>query len=357
MRRIRKRSLRMPAASRLLYYLVVFSFPAVAAVAAATIGRRLPGPHEEEDEEEEVDHSSLSDIFLCMGIAFGWAIFIVRSFSKSSMIRYATQGIHVNGHVLESSVDVEGGRITGIPSYRALVDYVYEFQGNTFQVRKAFETDKLLENGFSNVELLVLPEEPTSGILVKRWETEYQLEQQEEVSRRQMMYVALALGAVFVVLSIGGAVLAVLRLAEEDQTTGWICLGTAIVLLGPLAFLLYRYAKRCLIATRQSVEDGMILSGNVASLTPNLKSGVGKCLAIDPCDALDGLETTTTCGHPTVLTKNFTKPRKRLDDESLVEPQFYFVCMPSRVDSMSASTMSSLSVKDSEERLRSGFFG
>jgi hypothetical protein len=277
-----------------------------------------------------------------MGIAFGWAIFMVRSCSRSSsMLKYSKEAIPVHGHVLQSKVDLHEG---GIPSYRALIDYVYEYKGSTFQVRKAFDTEQLLELGFSNVELLVLPAEPTSGILVKRWETEYELEQKEEVSRRRWLYITLALGGIFVLLSSAGATLAVLQLPQENQIMGWICLASAIVLLGPLSFFFYRYTTRCYNATKQSVEDGMIIRGNAASVA-QLQ------LPLDPCDALGGcgaLDAPTPSAAPWQANR---ASRKQWVEQATAASRYYFVCMPQRVDSMMSdiSAVSSLSMKSIKE--------
>lgn len=284
-------------------------------------------------EEDEPKTSSISDVWLCMGIAFGWAIFMVRPLFNTSMARYETDGISVQGNVLDSKVDMTGGDTPGIPAYHAMIDYIYEYEGKTFQVRKAFTTDQLLETGFANVGLLVLPNEPRSGILLKDWTVKYQQEQEEASAQSRMLYITLILGGVFVSLSIAGAVLAVQRLPDEAKRNGWICLTSALILLGPTAFVMYMLSQRCALTTRESIKEGRILQGsNFASTTK-----AGAC-DVDPWGALTGIGELAPRGG-----SNVDQPRRGTHSE-----KFYFVCMPTtyeKGDNGSVSTVSSISMR------------
>mmetsp|Transcript_22181 Transcript_22181/g.32741 ORF Transcript_22181/g.32741 Transcript_22181/m.32741 type:complete len:128 (+) Transcript_22181:63-446(+) len=56
----------------------------------------------------------LSDVWLCLGMAFGWAVFLVRTFvGSTTMERYESEGLHIKGSVLESTVNPDGE--AGIP--------------------------------------------------------------------------------------------------------------------------------------------------------------------------------------------------------------------------------------------------
>jgi hypothetical protein len=74
----------------------------------------------------------------------------------------------ISGNVREVSIE-DDSLGTGIPTYHALIDYIItvrrEAEQARIQVRKSFQTQHLLQQGFANVELLVLPEEPTSSVL------------------------------------------------------------------------------------------------------------------------------------------------------------------------------------------------
>ena len=274
----------------------------------------LPIETAEEEEDDEAQTSSISDVWLCMGIAFGWTIFTIRPLFQISMSHYAKDAILVQGHVLESKVDMSGWDTPGIPAYHAIIDYIYEHDGNTFQVRKSFTTEKLLEEGFANVWLLVLPFEPTSGILQDDWEARYKREQEEAATYTRMFCVTLALGGLFIALSIVGAIHAVRKLPEEAKQTGWISLTLALVLLGPATLVIFKMSKRCVFATQQSVQEGKIIRG--ADFVHSLKSV--DCDA-DPCATLSGLNAPATDSAVDNCRARTLSKQKG----------FYFVCMPS----------------------------
>lgn len=308
--------------------------------AITTVGRLLRShgmevpievPEEEEEDDEPVA-SSISDVWLCMGIAFGWTIFTIRPLFQTSMSHYAKDAIPVQGHVLESKVDMSGGDTPGIPAYHAIIDYIYEHEGNTFQVRKAFTTDQLLEKGFANVWLVVLPYEPTSGMLQDDWEAKYKREQEEALAHSRIFCITLALGGIFVALSVAGAIHAVRKLPDENKQVGWICLTLAMALLGPAALVVYRVTKRCVFVTQQSIQEGKIIRG--ANFVHSLKPA--DC-DTDPCNTMSGLSAPATNSDV-----DRCKSRKLSKQEG-----FYFVCMPSydKGENVSLSTVSSISMR------------
>ena len=286
----------------------------------------------DEEEEDEPETSSISDVWLCMGIAFGWTIFTIRPLCQTSMSQYARDAMLVQGHVLESKVDMTGWDTPGIPAYNAIIDYMYEHEGNTFQVRKSFTTDTLLEKGFANVALLVLPYEPTSGMLQDDWEAKHKREQEEATAHARMFCVTLTLGGVFIALSVAGAIHAVRKLPDETKHLGWICLTLALVLLGPATMVIYRVSKRCVSATQQSIQEGEIIRG--ADFVHSMKSV--HCHAA-PCETLIGLSAPATDSDVEEC-----KSRGLSKQEG-----FYFVCMPSHDNGehASISTVSSISMK------------
>jgi hypothetical protein len=119
--------------------------------------------------------ATLSDVWLCMACALGWAVWFVSSTrpEHSELLRYQTESSHrVIGHVLQVSVghDPDG---TGIPMYNAVIDYVVQGTADDddvkkpmIQVRKCFQTRYLLQEGFANIELLVLAQDPTISVLL-----------------------------------------------------------------------------------------------------------------------------------------------------------------------------------------------
>ena len=231
--------------------------------------RRLPGEDEisrrgPEEEESESQQSKLTDVWLCLACALGWTMWMVANHVRPVTERYSTEGIVVYGNVLQTNV-VE--QYSGIPTYHAVIDYVLEDEDST-QVRKELKTDVLLEEGFANVELLVLPTDPTSGILKKDWEREYETFRETERSRKNSRKGSFALGAVLVTLSIIGAIKAVQRLPVEMSIWGWVCLVSGVALLWPVAVLLYTHGSAfARMASQSKQEGGVIIRGKKPRMT------------------------------------------------------------------------------------------
>lgn len=119
---------------------------------------------------------------------------------KSDWLRYTQGSILIRGHVLE--VTRESDETTGgIPMYKAVVDYFVDADDdndnnnnnnngmitNQIQIRKTFETQTQLQQGFGNVDLLVLKDDPTSCILREDWQNTLE-EMEEEYYKQQGNY-------------------------------------------------------------------------------------------------------------------------------------------------------------------------
>ena len=152
-------------------------------------------------------YTSLSDVLLCLVMALGWTVWLLSSFIKTDFSKYQHESVLVRGHVLQVSVE-DDSLGTGIPTYKAIIDYMVPpthadldqyynaasasahavgpeqlAECGNIQIRKQFETSHLLTEGFANVELLVLPHEPTYSVLKDEWEKEYALHQHQQQQR------------------------------------------------------------------------------------------------------------------------------------------------------------------------------
>ena len=159
------------------------------------------------------------------------------------------------GHVLQVTLgeDPDG---TGIPVYHAVVDYVVHVDdllasptsagipSSTIQVRKCFETRHLLEEGFANVDLLVLADDPTMSVLLHDFLADIAEKDREPPSGWLSMGV-LIVGALLVGTSISGAVHAVVRLDPVQQFSGWISVVVGVMLLVPLSAFIHTTVAKC----------------------------------------------------------------------------------------------------------------
>jgi len=328
------------------------------------VERRGP-PGEEEEEEEETyqqRESKLSDVWLCLACSLGWTVWMVAAHVRPRVEQYATEATVVYGNVLHSSVVIGDG----IPIYRSVIDYMLADVEET-QVRKEFQTQDHLEEGFANVEILVLPSDPTSGVLKRDWEQEYEefLESQER--RKQGRRLSLVLGAVLVTVSLAGAIMAVMRLPLETSTWGWVSIVAGVAFLWPAAILLYVNGNAITsLATQSRQAKGMVIRGEQP---PPLRFSLNPCVSIDTSDGNPSVATTKqgnkepkTVKPPAIElsrigTKDVVMPphlRVKISDESVVEePRVgcYFINLPchgrtsspqSRNDSVSSVSSSSI---------------
>ncbi|CAB9517468.1 expressed unknown protein [Seminavis robusta] len=252
--------------------------------------------------------ATLSDVFLCLCFSLGWAMFFLNSFLNTDLMRFSEgESVVVHGNVREVSIeDDQDG--SGVPQYFAIIDYFINRDASRIQVRKAFQTQHLLQQGFANVELLVLPEEPTSSVLKEDWERELAAQEQAEediisiggfgdfgdiggfgdmgstvngagditpgasekngkpaiiLSRVDVLAkrASLVLSGILVTASLIGAVQAVHRIPTEPmQSIGWVSVTLGSVLLWPLAMFCLRIVSTCQRLWRLPTEkSGIIL--------------------------------------------------------------------------------------------------
>ena len=241
--------------------------------------------------------TSLTDVMLCMGFALGWAVWMVsctKSKHSSSVLSYRAlhtavlsdpsnannkvghksnnndnndnndddyedddaaivssieaylrDGILVPGNVLDAQQMQPG--YDNIPVYKAIIDYKVQDpdSGQILQIRKTVETSNLLQVGFANIQMLVLPQDPHSGVPQEEFrEMEREARKSIEKTPSTGKYVSLFVGALLVVASVLGALHAAKSLPEEQQGLGWCVAGVGILLLWPLATGVYTMWNR-----------------------------------------------------------------------------------------------------------------
>jgi uncharacterized membrane protein YgcG len=183
-------------------------------------------------------YTSLGDVLFCFVMALAWTVWLLSSFIKSDLRKYQHESVLVRGHVLQVSVE-DDSLGTGIPTYKAIIDYMVPpvsevpihpaacsahaiplpplvqqskrtseeggssggtardatgsgssenharsltSEPGSIQIRKEFETSHLLTEGFANVELLVLPHEPTYSVIKEDFERDYAMHQHQQRS-------------------------------------------------------------------------------------------------------------------------------------------------------------------------------
>ena len=213
----------------------------------------------------------------------------------------------VKGHVLQVSRADNDSMGYKIPTYTAVIDYMVESEktNESIQIRKHFETQQVLEQGFGNVELLVLPEEPTHSILKDDYDQHLRQEkhmeklQQErerrktdssfdtgdvdddplgevldgEYCNRKCKRMTTAVAAFLVLASIAGTIQVVLLMEEEERWKGWLSLVAGLTLNIPVALLIYRCTKSAHGWNESSEKQGYIvqsstMNGSVRSPNP-----------------------------------------------------------------------------------------
>jgi hypothetical protein len=260
----------------------------------------------------EPRYLDLTDVLLCLSLALTWTVWMLTGFVRTDLWKFHDQSVVVAGNVRQVQIAADSLG-TGIPCYSAIIDYMIHLErraetddmvarwthtrrncdaddsvleynhspaspGNAngnhakgtvtrFQIRKQFQTTVPLEEGFANVELLVLPHEPTVSMLKEDWKREL-LEQQQDVNdgavccrpvlcRRLSMIFA----GVLVLVSIGGAVLVVDHMDPVDKGLGWgvLCIGTALLL--PSALGLHRLGTAVSQMLSDPSKTGRVLQG------------------------------------------------------------------------------------------------
>jgi len=218
-------------------------------------------------------YSRLSDVVLCLLMALLWTVWMLSSLVRSDLSRYQKDSVLVHGHVLEVSVE-EDSLGTGIPTYKAVIDYMVKPSSstkNTVQVRKHFETQQLLQEGFANVEILVLPQEPTYSVLREEFQQQVEEHKEDEqeafIRQNWCKRISMAFAAFLVFLSLTGSVQVVVRLDPLIRWKGWALLLSGVVFLLPAGLLVHRamYALQRVMEW-QSAKAGVIIRGAKATM-------------------------------------------------------------------------------------------
>lgn len=237
------------------------------------------------DDSRNHSASSLSDVWLCLACALGWTLWLVNlRQTQQPLVFEKRDSRKVMGHVLQVTLG-EDNLGTGIPVYHAVVDYVVsdnETGKEPLQIRKCFTSKKLLDEGFANVEILVLSDDPTTAILLEDFYE--QKKEQEAQSPPSGAYLVLIHLVAFILIggSIFGGVLVILRL--NKRLYGWISLGVGIVLLYPAALMLYEVISFLYgIAGPLGDRPGIIIHGERFYCSK-------KCGFTDALDMFDGDE-------------------------------------------------------------------
>lgn len=115
------------------------------------------------------------------------------------------------------------------------------------RVKKRFETNELLEPGMTNVEIIVLPGNPGSGILKSDFEQNEEnvdsKEQENDTFTGNPFFTAM-IGVVLVAVSVVGAVHGALNLPYRTRVYGWTFVIVSLTMMWPLAMLLYKTVNR-----------------------------------------------------------------------------------------------------------------
>ena len=216
------------------------------------------------NDEAQSKHTTLMDVWLCLACALGWSCWFVSTTQPNDRLLFETRDSQkVMGHVLQLTLG-EDNLGTGIPVYHAVIDYVVEgdVDGEPLQIRKVFSTNKLLEEGFANVEVLVLTDDPTTAILMEDFLE--QKKDQEKLARDSpsMAYLVMIylVAAILIGTSIVGSVLVILRM--KSPLYGWISLGIGVALMYPMAhWLTNSLSYLCSMAGPLHERPGSIIHG------------------------------------------------------------------------------------------------
>jgi len=205
--------------------------------------RRKSTYYEFLESKKSTSPTTLFDVWLCLACALGWSIWMFSTQRPAQEVIFEQQDSKMAvGHVQAVSLgeDILG---TGIPVYYALIDYVVEGETDQehIQVRKVFASKKLLEEGFANVEVLYLLDDPTIAILMddfvaqtKERDNQSNQSPTNNVVPKAMYFVSVL---VIVIILLAGILLAG---RMERPLYGYISLGIGLLLLYPSAKWLYK---------------------------------------------------------------------------------------------------------------------
>ena len=215
--------------------------------------------------------------------------------------------------------------------YHAVVDYVLvgdDADAEPIQVRKVFCTKHLLEEGFANVEVLVLYEDPTTAILMDDYvRQKKEVEQKQETRKKNEEFgidedegvvptlvitiMTYTIASILISVSLIGAVLIILRLPSNRRVFGWVSLSVATLMLYPTAkgvysFICYVYRFIGPLSDR----PGVIINGN------RFVNCTNQCHAnLDPREIFE-MSTFNVCDG----TSNDQNDKNRLDTSALQMP-------------------------------------
>jgi hypothetical protein len=260
--------------------------------------------------------TNLSDVWLCLLTALGWSVWMISSFQASRHQKnhhrflaaagtgtldaavagtdarfYDDSVLFVRGNVRDVLLADHGGGV--MPIYTAIVDYIIEREDTheCIQIRKHFDTSQVLEQGFANVELLVLPGEPTQSILKEDF---YQQVEEERRAAKMMedrakrrgigmddenatkpdndtlgdileghyckwKRVSTCFASLLVLASLAGTVQVVCLIDPDKRWQGWVsfCIGVALLL--PLALSIHKFMVACTRWHEQPEKQGFIV--------------------------------------------------------------------------------------------------
>ena len=192
------------------------------------------------DSSQSNSKTTLLDVWLCLACALGWSIWLISSKQPPQELVFEQQeSAKAMGHVLQVSLG-EDSLGTGIPVYYAVVDFVAQGASDEehIQVRKVFTSKSLLEEGFANVEVMYLVDDPTTAVLMEDFLDQKRNGEFEAPPTNEYSVAIYILSLLLIGFSLFGGV----RMANHLETPlyGYISLGLGVLLLFPSAKVLYR---------------------------------------------------------------------------------------------------------------------
>jgi hypothetical protein len=241
------------------------------------------------NDDSRAKNTTLMDVWLCLVCAMGWTCWFVSSLRPPDRLVYETrESKKVWGNVLQVTLG-EDNLGTGIPVYHAVVDYVVEgdVDNEPLQIRKVFSTKKLLEEGFANVEVLVLTEDPTTAILMEDFLELKKDEDKQEIPNLTFLVLTYLTATILIGTSIVGSVLVILRMARP--IFGWVSLVIIVVLLYPTAIFLNNVISYVCAMASLTERPGEVIHGERMYCTNKRCHGT-----IDPFEVFTDDEDTHT---------------------------------------------------------------